>query len=261
MLKLGIIGGGNMGAAIISRTFKKYRIAVCEKDAARSSFLKKKFGAVCLDLKDLVTNSDVIILAVKPQDMESVLDQIKTFLTSKKLVISIAAGLTTYFLEKRLGKSVRIIRTMPNMPAQIGQGVTALCKGKQATAKDLQIAEKIFANIGQTVIVDEKLIDAVTAVSGSGPAYVFLFVECFLNAAQKAGLKLETAQKLVDATLFGSVNLYLQSKEPAGQLRAKVTSKGGTTQAALDVFTSCDFKKMFAEAVCAAKVRAKELAR
>lgn len=261
MLKLGIIGAGNMGAAIISCTFKKYRIAVCEKDAARSAFLKKRFCVVPLGLKDLAAFSDVIILAVKPQDVESVLDELKNFLTPKQLVISIAAGLTTRFLEKRLGKAACVIRTMPNMPAQIGLGVTALCKGKKAVDGDLKTAQKIFSHVGQTVIVDEKLIDSVTAVSGSGPAYVFLFIECFLNAAQKAGLKFETARKLVDVTLSGSLNLYLQSKAPADQLRAKVTSKGGTTQAALDVFAKHDFGKMFAEAVSAAKARAKELAR
>ncbi len=250
-----------MGTAIISRSFKKYRIGVCEKDTARAALLKKKFRAVSLDLKTLAQTSDVIILAVKPQDMDSVLAELKSFLASKKLVISIAAGLTSGYLEKFLGKTARVIRTMPNMPAQIGQGLTALCKGKQATDKDLQTAVKIFSNIGQTVIVDEKLIDSVTAVSGSGPAYLFLFVECFLKAAQKTGLNSDIAQKLVDATISGSVNLYLQSKESAADLRGKVTSKGGTTQAALDVFSKGDFEKMFADAVCAAKARAGELAR
>ncbi len=261
MLKLGIIGGGNMGTAIISRTFKKYRISVCEKDPGRVVFLKKKFRALSGDLKTLAQTSDVIILAVKPQDMQDVLDQLKTFLTTQKLVISIAAGLTTAYLEKSLGKTARVIRTMPNMPSQIGEGISVLCKGKQATAKDLKTAQDIFSNIGDVIIVDEKLMDSVTAVSGSGPAYVFLFIESFLKAAQKTGLACDTVKRLVDATLSGSINLYLQSQESAGDLRAKVTSKGGTTQAALEVFTSSNFEKTFTDAVCAAKARARDLAR
>lgn len=261
MLKIGIIGGGNMGTAIISRTFKKYRIAVCEQDPARAAVLKKKFRASVMDLKTLAQNSDIIILAVKPQDMGSVLSQLKESLTRFPLVISIAAGLSIGYFQKFLGKSVRVIRTMPNMPAQIGEAVTALCKSTRVTEKDLKSAVDIFSCIGQTVIVDEKWIDSVTAVSGSGPAYLFLFVECFLKAAQKTGLSAQTAQKLVDATLSGSVNLYLQSKQPAGSLRDKVTSKGGTTQAALEVFAANHFEKMFVNAVSAAKARAKELAR
>lgn len=261
MTKLGIIGGGNMGAAIISRTFSKYRIALCEKDKARCAFLKRKYRIVTADLKAVLASSDVIILAVKPQDVDSLLAELKLLLTPKQIVISIAAGLTTGLLEKSLGKTTRVIRTMPNMPAQIGQGMTALCSGRQASAKDLQIAVKLFSYIGETVIVDENSMDSVTAVSGSGPAYLFLFIECFLKAAEKTGLKPEAAQQLVNATLLGSVNLYLKSKEPAGVLRAKVTSKGGTTQAALDYFLDNNFEKMFADAVGAAKARARQLAR
>lgn len=261
MLKLGIIGGGNMGTAIISRTFKKYSIAVCEKDLVRGALLKKKFRASCVDLKKLVPVSDIILLAVKPQDIESVLGELKVLLTSKKIVISIAAGLTTAFLEKRLGKTACVIRAMPNMPAQIGEGITALCKGKQAMDKDLQASVKIFANIGATVIVDEKMMDSVTAVSGSGPAYVFLFAECFLKAALNLGLKPDIAQQLVQSTLLGSVHLLSKSHEPAADLRVKVTSKGGTTQAALDIFLDSNFEKMFADAVASAKIRAGQLAR
>lgn len=259
MLKLGIIGGGNMGTAIISRTFKKYKITVCEKDVARVALLKKKYRASSLALTELVASSDVIILAVKPQDMENVLSELKGSLKAKTLIISIAAGLTTKFFEKHLGKTARVIRTMPNMPAQIGEGVTALCQSKQATTKDLKTAVKIFSSIGETVIVDEKMIDSVTAVSGSGPAYVFLFIECFLKAAERIGMTPDIAKKLVESTLLGSVNLYLKSKEPAGDLRVKVTSKGGTTQAALDIFLDNNFEKMFKDAVHAAQTRARQL--
>lgn len=250
-----------MGTAIVSRIYKKHSISVCEKDSARAALLKRKYQASSVDLKTLAQKSDIVILAVKPQDMEDVLAELKSFLSSKSLIISIAAGLTTGYFENRLGGKARVIRTMPNMPAQIGEGVTGLCKGRFATDKDLKSAEAIFKNIGETVIVAENLINAVTAVSGSGPAYVFLFAECFLKAAQALGLDHASAQKLVAATLKGSVDLLLQSKEDAGSLRAKVTSKGGTTQAALEVFGKYNIEKTFTEALAAAKNRAKELSK
>lgn len=261
MLKIGLIGGGNMGTVIISRIFKKYSVTVCEKDKARASILKKKYRASPLDSKTLVQKSDIVILAVKPQDMELMLEEIKFFRNKKNLFISIAAGLTTEFFQKHLGGGARVVRTMPNMPAQIGEGVTALCKGRFATGKDLQIAEKIFVNIGQTVIVNENLMDSVTAVSGSGPAYVFLFAECFLKAAENLGLERSVAEKLVLSTLKGSIHLLSQSDESAGSLRARVTSKGGTTQAAMDVFLKNNIEQIFVEALAAAKKRAGELAR
>ena len=250
-----------MGTAIISRIYKKYSVAVCEKDAACAAVLKKRFKACLLDLKALAKKSDVMILAVKPQDMDSVLAELRTLLTSKKLVISIAAGLATTFFEERLGAKVRVIRAMPNMPAQIGEGVTALCKGCFATDKDLKTAEKILGHIGETVIVHEDLMDAVTAVSGSGPAYVFLFAECFLKAAEGLGLDKAVAEKLVAATWQGSAHLLARSKEGAASLRAKVTSKGGTTQAAMDVFMNSHIEKIFVEALAAAKKRAADLAK
>lgn len=261
MKTLGFVGGGNMGTAIIAGGAGKYRFFVCEKDPVKKKFLKKKYAVIPSELPELVQNSQVIILAVKPQDMDGILSELKNILTPDKLVISIAAGLTTSFFEKALGPKIRVIRTMPNMPGQIGLGVTALCKGRWATPADLKTAEGIFANIGETVIVNEKMMDPVTAVSGSGPAYVFLFVECFLKAAQNAGFDAKSAAKLVGSTLKGSAELWLRSGEDAGILRQKVTSKGGTTQAALEVFENAGFERIFIEAVAAARKRAGELAR
>lgn len=261
MLKIGLVGGGNMGTAIISRIYKRYAVSICEKDTARAGLLKKKYKAVSVDLRTLAQKSNIVILAVKPQDMDSVLLELKNFITPRHLIVSIAAGLTTGYFESRLGKNVKVIRTMPNMPALIGEGVTALVKGKFATDKDLKTAEAIFKNIGETVIVEENLIDAVTAVSGSGPAYVFLFAECFLKAAQELGLEKSVAQKLVLSTLTGSAHLLVRSKEDAGSLRARVTSRGGTTQAALEVFEKHQIEKIFIEALTAAKNRAKELSK
>lgn len=260
-MNIGIIGGGNMGTAILSRVAKGNKIFVCEKDAKRSHLLRKKYKAVLLDVPALVSAAQVILVAVKPQDMDSVLAEIKPALRKNKLVISIAAGITTSFLEKRLGKGAKVIRTMPNMPAQIGEGMTAITKGKFATSADVHTAESIFKAVGETVVVKEALMDAVTAVSGSGPAYIFLLAECFWEAAYKLGLDMDLTCKLVRATWKGSVDQMLLAGEGPDQLRARVTSKGGTTQAAIEVFEKHHIRDIFVEALTAARNRAGELAK
>ena len=261
MTKIGIIGGGNMGTAIINGIRKKYAVSVCEKDPKRAADLKKKLKVKVADLEKVVTSSSAIILAVKPQDFDQILSEIHPCIKKDQLVISIAAGITTIYIEKRLGGQIRVIRTMPNLPAQISQGMTGLCKGKHAIRADLNLACKIFDQIGKTVVVEEKWLDAITAVSGSGPAYVFLFVECFQRAAQALGFNEEEAQALVMQTLMGSLNLLKQQNQGAGVLRARVTSKGGTTQAAMDVFFKHNIEGIFKEALWAAKRRAQELSK
>ena len=202
--------------------------------------------------------ASVIIFAVKPQEMEILLKQVPV--GKNKLFISIAAGLTTKFFEKHLGGKQRVVRAMPNMPALIGEGITGVCAGQYAKGADLKLAESLLGSIGQTVIVKESMIDAVTAVSGSGPAYVFLFVEQWINAAIKLGFDQAQAKQLVYKTLLGSAHLLEKSQFNAGELRVKVTSKGGTTQAALEVFSQKKFDQLIYKALLAAKKRAKELA-
>lgn len=259
MKTIGIIGGGNMGAAIIARTRKAYKILVCEADAKKAGALKSKYGVHSVSMSELARSSNVIVLAVKPQDFGPVLSTIRPFLKDQ-LVVSIAAGITTLYIEKKLGRC-RVVRTMPNMPAQIGEGITAICRGRYASAADLKTTSQILNHVGKTVVVNEGSIDAVTAVSGSGPAYVFLFVECFLKAARSLGLNEKIAKELVLSTLLGSTHLLEKSGEDAGALRAKVTSKGGTTQAAMDVFLSRKIDTIFTQALKAAKQRAKALAK
>lgn len=261
MIKVGIIGGGNMGAAIIARIRKNYALGVCEADASRAAQLKKKFRVKTQDLAQLAAGAKVIILAVKPQDFDAVLQQLRPVIKPAQLVISIAAGITTLYIEKRLPGRIRVVRTMPNMPAMIGEGITALAAGQQATSADMRLAAKILGYVGRTVVVKEDLLDAVTAVSGSGPAYVFLFAECLLQAARSLGMDEKLSHTLVAETLLGSVHLLTQSKESAADLRARVTSKGGTTQAAMDVFLGRKLNDVFIEALTAAKNRAKELSK
>ena len=262
MEKLVIIGGGNMGAAILSGIKGQYSIILCEKDSQKARTLKKKYGVQLGDFCSAIERSSIILLAVKPQDFEDVLSHLREHNHGgKKLIISIAAGITTQYIEKRLGKGVRVIRCMPNLPLLIGQGMTAFCAGRWATKKDLQSVAGIFKKVGQVVFVQEKWMNAVTAVSGSGPAYVFLFVECFLKAAKKLGFDEKQSKQLVIQTLKGSLELLEKSSDSPQVLRSKVTSKGGTTQAAMDVFLRSKIDKIFEVALKAAAKRAKELAK
>ncbi len=257
-----IIGGGNMGAAILSKIQKQYKVIVCEKDSARVKVLKSRYKAKVADLKEAITKSSIVILAVKPQDFDTILSEVSQFISKKHLVISIAAGITTLYIEKRLRQGIRVVRTMPNLPAQIGEAMTGICKGQHATKADLKTASIVFNHVGKTLIVDEPWIDAITAVSGSGPAYVFLFIECYMKAAMSLGFSLEQSKLLIFQTIWGSLELLEKLGEKPSDLRAKVTSKGGTTQAAMDVFTS-DYRleEIFQKALEAARDRAKELAK
>jgi pyrroline-5-carboxylate reductase len=259
--RIGIIGAGNMGAAIIKGIRGKFSVGVAEKDGKRRSFLRSSFNISAVDVPTLAARCDVLVLAVKPQDLEATLQEIRAHILKRHLVISIAAGITTRYIEKRLGKGVRVIRTMPNLPAQIGEGVTAIAQGRYARKNDLRMAGKIFACVGETIDVSEQKIDAITAVSGSGPAYVFMFVESVLRAARSVGLSPQESKALVEKTCWGSINLLKKSGEAAELLRKKVTSKGGTTEAAMKLFEEKKFQEMFTQAVKAAKKRAKELSK
>jgi pyrroline-5-carboxylate reductase len=256
---IGIIGGGNMGEALIKGLYARHCVHVCETDVLRVRYLKKKYRGIVLGDLKVVEEASVIILAIKPQDMEILLKQVPV--GKDKLFISIAAGLTTKFFEKHLDGKARVVRAMPNMPALIGEGITAISTGRYATILDLMTAQRILQTIGQTVIVKESMIDAVTAVSGSGPAYVFLFVEQWMAAAISLGFDQEEAKQLVYKTLLGSAHLLEKSEFDAATLRAKVTSKGGTTEAALNVFFTCNYDRIMEHALTAAKKRAKELAK
>jgi pyrroline-5-carboxylate reductase len=260
-LVIGIIGCGNMGTAILSGIKNKYSVLICESDKKRCSRIKKEFKIDPKDLDDVVRKSDALLLAVKPQGFEDILSQIKPYLSKDKLIISIAAGITSKFIEERLVNGIKVIRTMPNLPAQIKEGITAISKGSAAKKADVDIARAIFDTIGETIVIDEKYIDAITAVSGSGPAYVFLSIELMIDAAMSLGLSAKDSEKLVLKTVKGSVALLLNSKEKAGDLRKRVTSKGGTTQAALDVFSARKLDEIYKEVFLAAKNRARELSK
>jgi pyrroline-5-carboxylate reductase len=267
---IGIIGGGNMGEALIKGLYelKKWVVHVCETNPERVEFLKTGYKIIYeKDISSLVAKVDIIIFAVKPQEMESVLGQIKT--TEGKLFISIAAGLKIKYFEDRLGAKARVVRAMPNLPALIGEGITGYCVGQFANDEDKGnaglILEALGGGHGSVILFDESQMDAVTAVSGSGPAYVFFFVEEWLNAAITLGLGEKDAKVLVCETLIGSAGLLKKLRaskfEELKTLRAKVTSKGGTTQAAMDVLLNGKIDQLMKEALTAAKKRSIELAK
>ncbi len=264
MANITIIGGGNMGEALIKGLRKSHRVSVFEINTARAKYLKEKYKvSIKDDIHRALDDAKVVIFAVKPQDMAMLLENIVGAGSPRpygRLFISIAAGLTTKFFEKRLGK-VRVVRAMPNMPALIGEGITGVCGGRYATAKDINFAASLLRGLGAVLPFEENMMDAVTAVSGSGPAYVFLFVEQWIAAARSLGLNAKDARNLVYETLIGSTHLLNKAACTAGDLRTKVTSKGGTTQAAMDVFFKGKFGQLMKKSLLAAKKRSQELAR
>ena len=265
--KIGIIGCGKMGEALLSRLSKSVEkstsIMVSEQDTARRDYIQTKYKMIVeIDNNAVVKFADVIIIAVKPKDFDSVLKQeVCCGLSENKLLISIAAGITTKYIENTVGGGIPVIRAMPNMGAMIGESMTSLSRGISATDKDMQTALEIFALIGDAVEVDEKLVDAITAVSGSGPAYFFYMIEALIDAAVRVGLDQKTAVKLVLKTALGSAKLLEALKEDPAVLRKKVTSKGGTTEAALNIFEKKKFKNIVNDAVKAACKRSKELSK
>lgn len=258
---VGIIGAGNMGSAIISGIYRRYEVFVCEKDKRRVTELKRSYKINPVTLKTLMEKSEIVILAIKPQQFDDMLAEIRRHVKKHHLVISIAAGITTAYIEKKLGAGIKVVRAMPNLPAQIKEGITGIAKGKVASNENVAEAEDILHQIGDTVIVDEKDIDALTAVSGSGPAYVFLFVESFLKSAKALGFDDVLSNQLVMETIKGSLKLLETTKNDPEELRKRVTSKGGTTAAALEVFHSNKFQQTFKEALKAAETKAKQLSK
>lgn len=267
-MTIGIVGCGNMGTAILACLSgrqagigRKFTVRVCEQDAKRAAFLKRRFGMKAADLATVAVGARIVILAVKPQNFDEVLGQLRGRVRRGQLIISIAAGITCRYIEQRLGERIRVVRTMPNLPAQVGEAVTGICRGKFAATADIKMAQQIFNCIGKTVVVEERFMDAITAVSGSGPGYIFYFAECLEKAARSLGLNPTMARELVTQTLNGSARLLEQSGEGADVLRARVTSQGGTTQAALAVFEKNKTGRIVQQALVAAKQRAKQLSK
>ena len=264
--KIAIIGGGKMGS-IIAQGLIAQKIAankdiiVTDIDAARLEFLRKSMKLkVSSNNEKTVKSADIIILAVKPQNMAVTLKEISSAIDKTKIIISIAAGITTGFIESHLAKGVRVLRVMPNTPALIGEGAAAVAKGSSAKKSDVQLAHIIFNAVGISVEVEESLMDAVTGLSGSGPAYCFLIIEALIDAGEKMGLPRDLAGKLAMQTMLGAARLCISSDKNPAELREMVTSPGGTTVAGLQVLEEGKIRTTIISAVEAATKRSKELA-
>ncbi|MDR1969534.1 MAG: pyrroline-5-carboxylate reductase [Burkholderiaceae bacterium] len=263
-MKITFIGGGNMAAALIGgmqkQGFSAANIQVVEPLAAARERLAETFGARCLPVVDTAAlDCEVLVLAVKPQHMREVLAPLAGQLRGQ-LVVSIAAGLRLPDLSRWLGGYRRLVRTMPNTPAMIGAGITALCADTGVTADDRAKAEKILGAVGHTLWVEhEAEMDAVTAISGSGPAYVFYFIEALEAAARDLGFSADAARLLSMTTFLGAARLAESSAEPVSLLRERVTSKGGTTEAALASFAADGINAAIRRGAQAAAKRSHEL--
>lgn len=262
--RVAILGTGNMGTAIISglvssKTLSPQSIWASDTAPGKLNQLASQFGvSTTSDNRVLVKESKVIILAVKPQILSQVLEQIAGDITAEHLIISIAAGVTLATLEAAF-PTARVIRTMPNTPAMTLAAVTAIARGKRASMEDLRLARHLFETIGRVVEIDESLLDAVTGLSGSGPAYVLLAIEALADGGVRMGLARPTALLLAAQTVYGTAKMVLESGEHPAKLRDAVTSPGGTTIAGVCALEEHGVRHGFIEAVKAATIRSVEL--
>ncbi|HTA63294.1 MAG TPA: pyrroline-5-carboxylate reductase [Bacteroidia bacterium] len=265
-MKITIVGCGNMGL-IYARSFLKYNIVskddllLVEKSETRKEDLKKlDIGRVVVPDDKLIAGSDVIILSVKPQDFVELAADLKKVLNEKTILLSIMAGINIAFLQQKLNHQ-KIVRAMPNSPVEIGMGITAYSLSKSITIEQAHKVENLLTTTGRTLYMeDENLLDAVTALSGSGPAYFFYFVQQLIEAGKKMGMDEATSSLLVKQTMLGSFHLINNAGKPLDELIKAVTSKGGTTEAALSTFAKHNVSQHLQEGLLNAEERAKELA-
>jgi pyrroline-5-carboxylate reductase len=236
------------------------RLIVSDIVEARRHAIEQRYGVrTVAEGRDVAVKASILILAVKPQDMEAALKGIATAVDQAKTIISIAAGTPIAFIAERLPAKARIIRVMPNTPALVLAGAAGIAKGEYATAQDLQIAEAIFSAVGKAVVVEEKHLDAVTGLSGSGPAYVFLFIEALADGGVKMGLPRDVATLLAAQTVLGAAKMLLEGGRHPAELKDMVASPGGTTIAGLHALERGGLRGIVMEAVEAATSRSKEL--
>jgi len=268
--RIAIIGAGSMGTAILSGLIAAGTAAdsITASTATTQSAkaLSDKFGikSFALDASptanaDASQDADVSLIAVKPAKVLATLEEIKATVKDGALVISVAAGVTTESMEQAIGSKASVIRAMPNTPSIVGHGVTGIAKGKSANDSQLAVAKALFETVGQVLVVDEEKINALSTISGSGPAYVFYFAEKLMNAARKMGFSEKEANLMVRSTFLGSATLLAVSSDSPETLRAQVTSPNGTTMQATARFDEADLEKVFIEATEAALARAIEL--
>ena len=270
--QIAILGTGSMGKAILSgmlaaRT-SPASVRVTTKSKASADAISSNHGVQATALEsDSAANSsaakgaDLVILAVKPNMILETLSEVAAFLKPDCLVVSVAAGITTAAMEEQLSGNTAVVRAMPNTPSVVGLGVTGISKGSNVSAKQLDLAVELFSSVGKVLVVDESKIDALSTISGSGPAYVFYFAEKLITAAKSLGFSEQEASLMVKETFLGSATLLATSSSSPEELRQQVTSPNGTTMQATGRFDAADLERVFIEATEAALARAKELGR
>lgn len=258
-----ILGAGAMGevlaGGLLRAGWDPGNLSLAVRRESRRAEVEASTGvSTTLDPAEAAKGRQVVVVAVKPGDVPRLIEQIAGSVTSDQVVVSLAAGVRTGVYESALG-DVQVVRAMPNTPAQIDEGVTALAAGAFAGEEAMRLASNVLGAVGDTVVLDEPLLDAVTAVSGTGPAYVFLLAEAMVEAAIREGLPWHAAEQLVEQTIRGAGMLLQQIELTPARLRAQVTSPGGTTAAAIHVLEQRGFRALVEDAVRAAAQRSREL--
>lgn len=266
MKKLVFIGSGSMAEAIIAgilkaKIMKNSDIYVTnKKDADRLNYMKEIYGVkTSYDREELLEQADAVVLAMKPKDVHEALHELRGGLSENQLVISVLAGIMTSTIEQTLDMQIPVIRSMPNTSAMIGYSATAIANGKYVNDNHQQLATELLQTIGTTKIVKEEDMHTVTAVSGSGPAFVYYFVEAMTNAATGAGLDQKTADELIAQTILGAGQMLKSSGSSAETLRENITSKGGTTEAGLTTLADHNFENIMMECIANARKRSMDL--
>ena len=261
---IGFVGAGNMAEAMIrgllrGQVFTPKQVTASAPREERRRELAEKYGIHATGDNRQAARQSIVVLSVKPQILSRVLDEIAGTVSAESLVISIAAGVPVAVIQSKLRPETRVVRAMPNTPALVDAGATAIARGEHARESDLEDAKRIFDAVGVTVVLDESLLDAVTGLSGSGPAYVFLILEALSDAGVKVGLSRRTAQLLAAQTLLGSAKLLIETNEHPGRLKDMVTSPGGTAITGLHTLEHGGLRTTLMNAVEAATRRSREL--
>jgi pyrroline-5-carboxylate reductase len=263
--RIAFVGAGNMAEALIKGLCRAEGVgpaalSAADRRADRTKFLAEKYGiTTTTDNGACVREADIVVLSVKPQVMDPVVSALRPHVAKSALVLSVAAGITTQSIESLLEPGARVVRSMPNTAAMVGMSATAIAPGAHATDEDMEVARAVFEAVGRVVVVDEYHLDAVTGLSGSGPAYIFLIIEALADAGVKVGLSRDIALQLAAQTLAGSAHMLLETGEHPGKLKDQVTSPGGTAIAGLHTLEAGGLRTTLINAVEAATRRAKEL--
>lgn len=264
---IGIIGCGAMGTSLARGMIEKgavdpATVRVFDLNQEKAQALARKLGvSPAKAAADLFNDCRYVFVAVKPQDMEAAVESFRAAVKPSRIVISIAAGITIKFMEERLPKGSKVVRLMPNTPCLIGEGAIGMSTGRAVTATEAEAVEALLKPLGLTVAIPEHLMDAVTGLSGTGPAYVFLFIESLVDSGVMMGLSREISSALTVQTVIGAARMLKENGVHPAELRNNVTSPGGTTCAAIQVFEETGFRNSLIKAVIAATRRAEELKR